>query len=70
MFSNAYAVDGLCHNANRGSFNHECGRPAVTLGVNRLGFAMGFCAHCRDHGDEARDVVAWHPLPGTGARDV
>jgi hypothetical protein len=38
-----YAEDGKCHAAPRGSYNHECGRPAVWLGVKASGFASGFC---------------------------
>lgn len=51
---NPYATDGICHNANWGTFGHECGRPADWLGIARPGFgiSMGFCDHCRAHGDE------------------
>lgn len=61
--ANAYVTDGKCHNANRGTFNHECGKPAVVIGTSRSGHRSGYCAHCREHGDEARNVIAWEPHP-------
>jgi len=54
-----YAIDGKCHNAQRGSYGHECGRPAVWIGETASGFRGGFCSECRRYGDEARDVVVW-----------
>jgi hypothetical protein len=60
---NAYAIDGRCHNAEPGTFNHECGRPAAWLGTNAKGFTSGYCDECRQHGYEARKVVQWHPAP-------
>jgi hypothetical protein len=54
-----YATDGICHNANRGTFNHECGKPAEWIGTSSRGFRSGYCNHCRQHGDEARGVVCW-----------
>lgn len=57
--ANAYAADGKCHNANTGTYGHECGRPAAWLGVSRKGFVSGYCERCRVNGDEARLCVAW-----------
>src|SRR5215204_6227579 len=57
--SNLYAVDGRCHNANRGTYGHECSRPATWIGTSRAGFRSGYCSHCKEHGDEARECVAW-----------
>lgn len=48
-----------CTNANRGTFNHECGRPAVWLGTQPSGHRQAFCAECKANGDEAASVVAW-----------
>ena len=62
-----YARDGLCHNANRGTFNHECEKPATWLGVNkRTGFASGYCDHCKEYGDEAQmcDKELWQRIGG------
>lgn len=56
---NSYATDGLCHNANVGTFGHECGKPAMWLGAKDSGFKSGYCDHCKQHGDEARAVTQW-----------
>lgn len=58
-----YAHDGLCHNAQRGTYGHECGKPATWIGTSSTGFESGFCDRCREHGDEARDKVAWRVHP-------
>ena len=50
----SYATDGKCHNAEPGSFNHECNKPAVWIGTKANGFQSGFCDHCKRHGFEAR----------------
>lgn len=60
--SNLYAEDGLCHNANAGTYGHECGAAATWLGTDRKGFTMGFCDRCKAGGTEARDVVTWNKL--------
>ena len=54
-----YATDGLCHNAEPGTYGHECGKPAAWIGTNHKGFSSGFCDDCKRHGYEARDVIAW-----------
>jgi len=59
MASNLYATDGLCHNANHGTYGHECGKPAVWLGRKSSGFESGFCDRCKRGGDEARDMAQW-----------
>ena len=33
VWGGLYATDGLCHNANRGTYGHECGKPAEWLGM-------------------------------------
>jgi hypothetical protein len=58
-FTNLYAVDGKCHNSEAGSYGHECGKPAAWLGVDKHGWAAGYCDHCKQHGSEARLVVEW-----------
>jgi hypothetical protein len=60
-FQNPYATDGKCHNSQPGTFNHECGAPAVWIGV-RKGWACGFCDQCRRHGFEARKITEWHEV--------
>lgn len=62
---NRYATDGLCHNAELGTFNHECGRLATWIGVSKTGFRSGFCNDCKLRGYEARDVVRWEHLDAT-----
>lgn len=48
----SYATDGKCHNADTGTFGHECGKPATWLGVTETGYASGFCDHCKSYGSE------------------
>lgn len=55
----SYATDGLCHNSEPGTFNHECGKPAAFIGTKPNGFRSGFCAHCKEHGWEARAYTKW-----------
>ena len=50
-----------CTNANRGTFNHECGKPALWIGIHHSGHAQAFCLRCRAEGDEARTVATWTP---------
>ena len=47
-----YATDGLCHNAQVGTFGHECRKPAIWLGKDARGWQSGFCDDCRQRGDE------------------
>lgn len=54
-----YGTDGKCHNAEPGTYGHECGKPAAWVGTTASGFRSGFCEECRQHGYEARDVVDW-----------
>ena len=62
METNSYATDGKCHNAEPGSFNHECGKPAVWIGTKANGLQSGFCDDCRKRGTEARRMVSWQSL--------
>ena len=58
-----YATDGKCHNANPGTFSHECGKPAQWIGTSASGSRSGYCVKCRATGSEARQCVAWEPAP-------
>lgn len=68
--TNLYAIDGKCHNANRGTYGHECGKPAVWLGTKRSGFTSGYCQRCKDTGDEAALCIAWVRVPGQQAYEA
>lgn len=64
--TNSYATDGKCHNAEPGSFNHECGKPATWLGRKKAKdggeFVSGFCDGCKERGYEARPVTEWERI--------
>lgn len=57
----SYATDGKCHNAQPGTFGHECEKPAQWLGTKANGFQSGFCDACKCDGYEARPVTTWAP---------
>ena len=59
---NSYATDGRCHNAEPGTYGHECGKLAVWVGVSSSGFRACFCDDCRRNGYEARQCVIWEPF--------
>lgn len=67
-----YGVDerGMkCTNAEPGTFNHECGRPAQWVGVKTSGFRAAFCDDCRRNGWERHsfawfDPIGWHCVGG------
>jgi hypothetical protein len=59
---NTYAVDGRCHNAEPGTFNHECGKPATFIGTRADGFASGFCDECKTNGWEASACTRWERI--------
>lgn len=61
--ANLYAVDGLCHNAQIGTYGHECGKPATWIGTKASGWQSGFCDDCKEHGDERRSFIAWEMVP-------
>lgn len=52
--TNLYTTDGRCHNAEPGTFGHECGKPATWVGTASSGFQAGFCDDCKECGWEAR----------------
>ncbi len=60
-----YATDGRCHNSEPGTFNHECGKPAVWIGTKANGFRSGFCVNCRQEGFEARGMISWKHVEAT-----
>lgn len=52
-----YANDGFCHNAEPGTYGHECRKPALWIGTNRAtGSQSGFCSRCKESGHEARGL--------------
>ena len=57
----SYATDGKCHNAQPGTYGHECGKPAQWLGEKPNGHRSGFCDHCKTHGHEAKQYGNWQP---------
>ena len=59
---NTYATDRLCHNAEPGTFNHECGKPATFIGTRADGFASGFCDACKTNGSEASRCTHWEKI--------
>ena len=53
------ATDGCCHNAQIGSFNHECGKPATWIGRKENGYECGFCDWCKENGHESPPFKSW-----------
>lgn len=58
----SYATDGFCHNAQPGTYGHECGKPATWIGATSSGFRSGYCAACKADGYEAKLCVSWAPI--------
>jgi hypothetical protein len=58
-----YATDGKCHNANPGTWGHECGKAAAWTGMTSTGFRSGFCDHCKQQGHEA-EIIDPELVPG------
>ncbi len=61
-----YPRHGGCSNANRGTFGHECGKPATWLGTRPDGFQSGRCDRCKVEGDERFGFV-FEALPRQSA---
>jgi hypothetical protein len=60
-------TDGKCHNANRGTYGHECGKPATWTAskpstVFGGTFTSMFCDRCKREGDEAREFSGWRRI--------
>ena len=57
-----------CSNAEPGTFNHECGKPAEWLADCPSKFKPGetftaaFCSDCKEHGYEARAYTDWRAI--------
>lgn len=64
-----YATDGKCHNAEPGTWGHECSKPATWIGMTSTGFLSGFCVHCKQRGHEAKSVVEWAVFKSEDASD-
>lgn len=58
----SYSLDGKCHNAEPGTFGHECGKPAEWIGEKANGFKSGFCSKCRVQGYEAKAFLKWEKM--------
>lgn len=58
-------VDGAarCINAEPGTFDHECGKPASWIGADGGGFRGCFCEGCKATGYEAREMQTWVRVP-------
>ena len=64
-----YATDGKCHNAQRGTYGHECRKPATWIGTHPSGFQTGFCDACKADGHESVDCVGWTRVDDMNAND-
>lgn len=61
----SYATDGKCHNAQPGTYGHECGKPATWIGTKTDEdgpFESGFCDACKASGYEARPYKTWRRI--------
>lgn len=63
--SESYATDGKCHNAEPGTFGHECGKPATWIGTKSNGYRSGFCDNCKERGWEASAYSQWERIAKT-----
>jgi hypothetical protein len=50
-----------CTNAEPGTYNHECGKPAQWKATKPNGFTTHFCDQCKHTGTEARNYSQWTP---------
>lgn len=51
-----------CVNAEPGTFDHECGKPATWIGTKRSGFQACFCEQCKVTGWDAAGVTQWRRM--------
>lgn len=51
-----------CINAEPGTFNHECGKPATWIGTAASGSRACFCDACKAGGWDARRMREWEPI--------
>ena len=56
--SPTYATD-ICHNAEPGTYGHECSKPAQWIATKPNGFASGFCDDCKRNGWERHGFTSW-----------
>ena len=59
---NSYATDGRCHNAQRGTYGHECGAPATWIATKASGWSSGFCDECKKYGHERHGFARWQRI--------
>jgi len=52
-----------CTNAEPGTYNHECGKPAQWTATKRHGHSAAFCDQCKATGSEARAYTQWTKEP-------
>jgi len=57
--TSSYATDGKCHNAEPGTYGHECGKPAAWIGTLRAALHLESAFGNVIGKYEARDVIAW-----------
>jgi hypothetical protein len=50
-----------CTNAEPGTYNHECGKPAQWQATKPDGYTSTFCDQCRKDGTEASRYNQWTP---------
>ena len=55
-----HTSDNRCSNANRGTFNHECGQIATWTARGTKGI-QNFCDRHKEEGDEAVGYETWSP---------
>jgi hypothetical protein len=51
--------DSRCANANAGTYNHECGKPATWTARGEGKATQNFCDQCKDEGHEAVGFTSW-----------
>ncbi len=51
-----------CTDSKRGTYNHECGKPATWIAIKDSGFRAYRCDACKDHGHENANVLRFDPI--------
>lgn len=52
----------VCHNAEPGTYGHECGKPSEWWATSATGFRSTFCDDCKTRGYEAREFSDWERI--------
>lgn len=53
----------VCHNAEPGTFGHECGKPSTWRAASKeSGFISTFCDDCKERGWEAKQFTGWERI--------